>query len=266
MYWKVFPHCMRRTQFSGGASVIDGIRLPSHGASIDCAGILSVIHLIEPAGTEHRSIFHTARGTSVERLTHSVTGDSMAFISTRVFFVALTLWLAVSAPLVRADEEQQIESKLQCHMLPIDHCAFAVDSDGDRCVLESIITDNVITAYICQKSVIPVGAECPVEYVETDECIMACGAERLTVGFSTDAFTTTGFTSKLCSTQCREGCPNLVDLYSNIIAGEGTTIAELCSEHRRSMLVREQQMIFAQAPFSSPGASPPSSGAAPPFP
>ncbi|KAL3700134.1 hypothetical protein R1sor_018156 [Riccia sorocarpa] len=179
----------------------------------------------------------------------------MSFMKTRVLAFALTIWLTVSAPLIRASDEG---FKLECHMLPIDQCAFAVDSEGSRCVLETIITDNVIIAYMCQKSDIPVGEDSPVEYVESDECIEACGAERLTVGFSTDAFTTTGFTSKLCSRRCRDNCPNLIDLYSNIVAGEGTTISELCSEHRRSLLL---QSYAAEAPASYTYPSTPSSPA-----
>lgn len=78
-----------------------------------------------------------------------------------------------------------------------------------------------------QTSSISVGEESPVEYIETDHCIAACGAERMTVGFSTDVFSTRGFTTKLCSPDCRDRCSNLADLYSNMVAGEGTSLLSL---------------------------------------
>lgn len=72
-----------------------------------------------------------------------------------------------------------------------------------------------------QTSDIEVGEESLVEYIETDECVTACGVAKMTVGLSTDSLETADFTSKLCSLECQENCPNLVDLYTNLAAGEG---------------------------------------------
>ena len=60
------------------------------------------------------------------------------------------------------------------------------------------------------------------ELIETEECVNACGVERMTVGMSTDSLVERGFTKKLCSPRCYNNCPNIVDLYFNLAAGEGT--------------------------------------------
>ncbi|BBM99043.1 hypothetical protein MPTK1_1g18220 [Marchantia polymorpha subsp. ruderalis] len=170
-------------------------------------------------------------------------------ITTRAAFVALVSLLSLTAApsAVRGQE-----GDLLCHLLPVEQCAFAVDSNGYRCVLERILSDDT---YICQTSSISVGEESPVEYIETDHCIAACGAERMTVGFSTDVFSTRGFTTKLCSPDCRDRCSNLADLYSNMVAGEGVTLAELCGEHKRSMLMSEYSHEYYDdmAPAPAPG-------------
>lgn len=60
------------------------------------------------------------------------------------------------------------------------------------------------------------------ELMETDECMNACGVERLTVGISTDNLAQRGFTKKLCAPRCYNNCRNIIDLYFNLAAGEGT--------------------------------------------
>lgn len=64
-------------------------------------------------------------------------------------------------------------------------------------------------------------AERPAEWIESDECIQGCGLERETYGLSTDSLVDSGFRDKLCSSDCQNNCPNIVDIYYKLAAGEG---------------------------------------------
>ncbi|KAB1224281.1 hypothetical protein CJ030_MR2G000913 [Morella rubra] len=66
------------------------------------------------------------------------------------------------------------------------------------------------------------------EYIETDQCIRECGVDRETVGISSDALFEPQFTAKLCSPPCYQECPNIVDLYFNLAAGEGVYLPYIC--------------------------------------
>ncbi|XP_043715582.1 uncharacterized protein LOC122663976 [Telopea speciosissima] len=57
--------------------------------------------------------------------------------------------------------------------------------------------------------------------METDQCIEACGLDRISLGISSDSLLDSLFTQKLCSPLCYDNCPNIVDLYFNLAAGEG---------------------------------------------
>jgi hypothetical protein len=59
------------------------------------------------------------------------------------------------------------------------------------------------------------------EYIETDQCVEACGVDRNMIGISSDALLEPQVTSKLCSPACYHECTNIVDLYFNLAAGEG---------------------------------------------
>ena len=59
------------------------------------------------------------------------------------------------------------------------------------------------------------------EYIETDECVRACGVDRNSIGISSDSLLEPQFTAKLCAPACYQKCPNIVDLYFNLAAGEG---------------------------------------------
>lgn len=65
-------------------------------------------------------------------------------------------------------------------------------------------------------------AEKQEEWIESDECIKSCGLERMSVGLSTDLLMDSRFTGMLCSSECLNNCPNLIDLYISLAAGEGT--------------------------------------------
>jgi len=91
-------------------------------------------------------------------------------------------------------------------------------------VLEKRLRRSGHEEYTCQSSKIEAGGKS--DLIESDECVEACGADRDCVGISSDFLWDTGFTQKLCSDKCYKNCPNIVDLYFNLAAGEGTNISE----------------------------------------
>lgn len=90
--------------------------------------------------------------------------------------------------------------------------------------------------YQCRTSEVVV--ERMAEYIETDQCVEACGVDRKFVGISSDALLEPQFTAKLCSPACYQKCPNIVDLYFNLAAGEGKN----CSFATVSYLCQNQHM------------------------
>jgi len=114
-----------------------------------------------------------------------------------------------------------IVAMMVCEDLPKEVCAFSVASSGKRCLLETEKSMNGETEYQCRTSEVMV--ERISEYIETDQCVEACGLDRSSVGISSDAFFEPYFTSKLCSPACFSKCPNIVDLFFNLAAGEGNT-------------------------------------------
>ncbi|CAK9166250.1 unnamed protein product [Ilex paraguariensis] len=117
-----------------------------------------------------------------------------------------------------------------CEDLPTDVCAFSIASSGKRCLLENYATKDGKVAYQCRTSEVVVGGMA--EYIETDECVSACGVDRNTVGISSDALLEPQFTAKLCSAACYQNCPNIVHLYFNLAAGEGVFLPDLCEKQR----------------------------------
>ncbi|KAL8517394.1 hypothetical protein ACS0TY_015578 [Phlomoides rotata] len=114
---------------------------------------------------------------------------------------------------------QGILAELICENLPTNLCAFAIASSGKRCVLENFKNKNGRLEYTCKTSEVVV--ERLSGYIETDQCVSSCGVDRGFVGISSDDFFTADFTSRLCSAACYQNCPNIVDLYFNLAAGEG---------------------------------------------
>ncbi|KAK6943056.1 PAR1 [Dillenia turbinata] len=104
-------------------------------------------------------------------------------------------------------------------ILPTDVCAFTIASSGKRCLLENQVGENGEMEYQCRTSEVVV--EGMAEYMETDECVNACGVDRNSAGISSDSLLEPQFTAKLCSPACYQNCPNIVDLYFNLAAGEG---------------------------------------------
>lgn len=106
-----------------------------------------------------------------------------------------------------------------CEDLPNDVCAFSVSSAGKRCLIETMAKNDGSVEYQCRTSEVMV--EGLAEYMETDECVNACGVDRKSVGISSDALLEPQFMGKLCSPNCYQKCPNIVELYFNLAAGEG---------------------------------------------
>uniref|UniRef100_A0A2N9G7R0 Uncharacterized protein n=1 Tax=Fagus sylvatica TaxID=28930 RepID=A0A2N9G7R0_FAGSY len=64
--------------------------------------------------------------------------------------------------------------------------------------------------------------------LRVNDCISACGIDRLTVGISSDSLLEPQFTAKLCSDACFQLCPNVVDLYFNLALAEGAYLPDVC--------------------------------------
>ncbi|XP_073009370.1 uncharacterized protein [Typha latifolia] len=113
-----------------------------------------------------------------------------------------------------------------CEDLPQKLCAFSISSTSKRCVLESVPHERGTAEYQCRTSDVVVAKMS--NWIESDECVKACGVYRSTVGISSDALLEPQFMAKLCSDACYKNCPNIVDLYFNLAAGEGVFLPELC--------------------------------------
>ncbi|XP_015960669.1 uncharacterized protein LOC107484633 [Arachis duranensis] len=117
-----------------------------------------------------------------------------------------------------------------CEELANEACAFSIASSGKRCLLETRRGAGGSVEYQCRTSEVVV--ERMGDYIETDECVEACGVDRKFVGISSDAFLEPQFSAELCSPPCYLKCPNIVDLYFNLAAGEGVLLPELCEKQR----------------------------------
>ncbi|XP_027925104.1 uncharacterized protein LOC114182437 [Vigna unguiculata] len=119
--------------------------------------------------------------------------------------------------------------EVECERLSEDTCAFAVSREGKRCVLEKRVKRSGEEAYTCRTSEIE--TETQNGHIETEECIKGCGLDRKSFGISSDSLLEVGFTKTLCSPHCYQNCPNIVDLYFNLAAGEGVFLPQLCASH-----------------------------------
>ncbi|TMW85609.1 hypothetical protein EJD97_022847 [Solanum chilense] len=140
--------------------------------------------------------------------------------SSIILFFASTLLLQVAL----------VTGEITCENLPTNVCSFSISSSGKRCLLENSATEDGKLEYQCKTSEVVVANIA--EYVETDECINSCGVDRNSVGISSDSLLEPQFTAKLCSPSCYRNCPNVVDLYFNLAAGEGVYLPDLCSKQR----------------------------------
>nr|ACU17875.1 unknown [Glycine max] len=141
------------------------------------------------------------------------------------FSTKLPLVLLFSSLFIHASLAEMV-----CEDLPKEVCAFSVASSGKRCLLETEKAADGGVEYQCRTSEVVV--ERMADYIETDQCVEACGVDRNSVGISSDAFFEPQFTDKLCSPACYQKCPNIVDLFFNLAAGEGVFLPELCEKHK----------------------------------
>ncbi|KAL3739435.1 hypothetical protein ACJRO7_020800 [Eucalyptus globulus] len=113
--------------------------------------------------------------------------------------------------------------------------------NGRRCVLENYVspTDGKME-YKCETS--QVAVDTMHEWIETD----ACGVDRKSVGISSEALLQPRFTTKLCSPACYYNCPNIDDLYFNLV-----TISRI-SEVQRSNLKRVMREVRSSGAASGP--------------
>lgn len=159
-----------------------------------------------------------------------------------------------------------------CENLEKERCAFAVSSSGKRCLLEKHVKRSGEAAYTCRTSEIE--AEHMKDYIESDQCVKACGLDRKSLGISSDSLLEDRFTKHLCSPQCYGVCPNVVDLYFNLAAGEGVFLPKLCEAQggkgrRREMVEMRSSGIVevAEGPVEGVrlGDAPEIAPVAPPF-
>ncbi|XP_027174894.1 uncharacterized protein LOC113774549 [Coffea eugenioides] len=165
--------------------------------------------------------------------------------------MALVLFLVFSLLLQGAFGE------LICEELPAEMCAFSISSSGKRCLLETYAPTDATTKYQCKTSEVAVNINMN-GHVETEECIKACGLQRNVVGISSDTLLDSGFASELCSQDCSENCPNIVDLYNDLALAEGLNLSEMCKALKNS-----PRRIMAQVRSSGSASGPASSAAAP---
>ncbi|XP_020551455.1 uncharacterized protein LOC105167590 [Sesamum indicum] len=119
-----------------------------------------------------------------------------------------------------------------CENLPTKLCSFAVASSGKRCVLENYKNAQGKTDYTCKTSEVVV--EKLSGYIETNQCMNACGVHREFIGISSEAFLSSEFTARLCSSACYQNCPNIVDLFFNLAVGEGISLPALCQNQKEN--------------------------------
>ncbi|KAK1366602.1 Cytosolic beta-glucosidase [Heracleum sosnowskyi] len=121
---------------------------------------------------------------------------------------------------------------IACENLNKETCAYAISSSGNRCVLEQRVRTSGEEAFTCSASEIEAGKL--KDYIERDECIRACGLQRDVNGISSDSLLEPHFARKLCSTKCYNNCPNIIDLYFNLAAGEGLYLPKLCESQKNN--------------------------------
>lgn len=121
-----------------------------------------------------------------------------------------------------ADRLVSLAAEIICEEIPTDMCAFAVASSGKRCTLETEAAgEGGEMEYRCRTSEVVVEKVAVAGYVESDRCVAACGVDRKSIGISSDALLEPQFVAGLCSPDCYDNCPNIVDLYYNLAIGEG---------------------------------------------
>ncbi|KAE8099288.1 hypothetical protein FH972_017281 [Carpinus fangiana] len=154
-------------------------------------------------------------------------------------------------------------AELVCEDLPKSVCAFSVASSGKRCLLETLVAGDGSVKYQCRSSEVLVQKIS--EYIETDQCVQACGVDRNMIGISSDALLEPQVTAKLCSPACYNECANIIDLYFNLAAGEGVFLPNLCDSLRSNPHRAMSELLSSgNAAGPIPAAYPPATTASAP--
>ncbi|XP_071687332.1 uncharacterized protein [Rutidosis leptorrhynchoides] len=140
-----------------------------------------------------------------------------------------------------------------CEDLTNNNCSFAISSSGKRCVLEDFQDTKGKVAYQCRTSEVMV--ENMAGYIETNECVRACGVNRNATGISSDALLDKHSVVTLCSPACYQHCPNIVDLHFNLAIGEGVSLPDLCEQQRTNPDCSMIQLLSSNVPADGPVAS-----------
>ncbi|WMV12052.1 hypothetical protein MTR67_005437 [Solanum verrucosum] len=157
-----------------------------------------------------------------------------------------------SIPCFYISAATSVGSELICEELPVEMCALSIASDGKRCVLESRPTEEGNIEVECQTSEAFASNKMLQEYIETDECVGACGVDRQSLGLSSDALVDSKFIAKLCSHHCYNNCPNIIDLYSTVASAEGLSLRKMCASQK----TRPRRGMSQSASLSSGAAAP----------
>ncbi|XP_059663837.1 uncharacterized protein LOC132309560, partial [Cornus florida] len=140
--------------------------------------------------------------------------------------------------------------EILCEELPAGMCSFSIASSGKRCALEtSASSDGGAMKYHCKTSEVVV-KNMP-EWIESAECMSACGVDRFSLGISSDSLLDPLFTASLCSPACYYNCPNIIDLYYNLALAEGVFLPEFCKAQRSSSR-REMTEFLSSGAASGP--------------
>ncbi|WVZ17609.1 hypothetical protein V8G54_010591 [Vigna mungo] len=73
----------------------------------------------------------------------------------------------------------ELAAEMACEDLPKEVCAFSIASSGKRCLLETEKAADGGVEYQCRTSEVVV--ERMADYIETDQCVEACGVDRNSV-------------------------------------------------------------------------------------
>ncbi|KAG8638397.1 hypothetical protein MANES_14G025400v8 [Manihot esculenta] len=160
-----------------------------------------------------------------------------------------------SPPIALNSHQVSFPGEIICEHLDQETCSYAISSTGKRCVLEKHVKRSGGESYTCGTSEIE--ADKLTNWIETDQCIIACGLDRKSLGISSDSLLESRFTQQLCSPQCYDSCPNIVDLYFNLAAGEGVFLPKLC-EAQKGNARRELTADLRSSGLVAPGPIQPS--------
>ncbi|KAI5063952.1 hypothetical protein GOP47_0020622 [Adiantum capillus-veneris] len=155
-------------------------------------------------------------------------------------------------------------SDVVCEDLPAEWCAYSISSMGARCVLVDHGEkdgDNTMQVYRCQTS--SVETKVKGGWIEAEECIEACGLDRMTVGlFSQPAFDPRLF----CSSRCSRSCSHLHDLLRPLHEGRpgssSADVDDVCFDGDRHPHLLELELkihggrALAEVPSPAPSPSP----------